>query len=148
MGIAIHDVTKYNYQEVLKLKVSKSQLNFIETTYESLVDSVKWKEYKPVGLYQDYQLVGFAMYGFFAEETKTGRLWIDRFLIDENYQGFGLGTLFMETLIQKVTEEYGQQAIYLSVYPENEGAFYLYEKFGFCVTGELDVNGEQIMKRT
>lgn len=147
MGIKIHDVTKDNYRDILNLTVARSQLNFVESPYECLEDSVEQKEYRPVGLYAEDRLIGFAMYGFFPGEKKQGRLWIDRILIDEEEQGKGFGESSMITLIDKVTKEYGEQPIFLSVYQDNKGAIYLYEKLGFKFINELDINGEEIMRR-
>lgn len=147
MKVSIQAVTKENYQEILKLRVATSQSDYIETPMECLTEATECKYYKPVGLYSDDQLVGFAMYGYFPDETKRGRLWIDRILIDSHYQGKGLGTLFMEALIEKVEEEYGEQPIFLSVYPDNKGAIHLYDKLGFVFNNEFDINGESIMVR-
>ncbi|MDW0110635.1 GNAT family N-acetyltransferase [Sporosarcina aquimarina] len=147
MNTEIHDVTATNYRDILKLTVAQSQKDYIESPYECLEDSVEWKQFKPVGLYVDGELVGFAMYGFFKSEGDRGRLWIDRLLIDKQFQGRGYGTHFMEKLIGKVEVEYGQQPIYLSVYPDNEGAVHLYKKLGFEFIDERDINGEHIMRR-
>lgn len=147
MNLEIHDVTATNYREILGLKVAQSQKDYIETPYECLEDSLEWQEFKPVGLYANEELVGFAMYGFFKGEGPHGRLWIDRLLIDEQFQGRGLGTDFMKKLIETVIQEYGEQPIFLSVYPENQGAVRLYEKLGFKFIEERDVNGEHIMVR-
>lgn len=147
MNLEIHDVTATNYREILELKVAQSQKNHIETPYECLEDSVEWKQFKPVGLYANDELVGFSMYGFFKGEGTQGRLWIDRLLIDERFQGQGLGTAFMKKLIDTVSKQYGEQPIFLSVYPDNDRAIRLYEKLGFTFIDERDVNGEYIMKR-
>ncbi|WP_272493173.1 hypothetical protein [Sporosarcina cyprini] len=87
VDIGIHDVTVQNYRDMLCLHVAPAQLHFIETPQQCLRDAEIWKEYRPVGLYADGLLVGFAMYGFFPGEAVTGRLWIDRVLIDESHQG-------------------------------------------------------------
>ncbi|WP_251639688.1 GNAT family N-acetyltransferase [Sporosarcina sp. NCCP-2716] len=148
MDLSIHDVTASNYREILQLQVADSQKGFIETPYQCLEDSVTWKQFRPVGLYAGETLVGFAMYGLFEEEGLAGRLWIDRLLIDVRYQGQGYGKRFMVLLIAHVLEQYGQQPIYLSVYPDNMNAIRLYEQLGFSFTGELDEHGEHIMKKS
>jgi len=145
--ITIHDVTHENYKEILKLKISEEQKGFIETPYECLVEAAECKLYKPVGLHVDETLAGFAMYGCFPEEGQQERVWIDRFLIDEKYQGIGLGTSFMKAMIKKVEHQYGNQPIYLSVYADNKAAIHLYKKLGFSFTDELDINGELVMAR-
>ncbi len=148
MDLFIHDVTASNYREILQLQVADSQKNFIETPYQCLEDSVTWEQFRPVGLYAGETLVGFAMYGLFEEEGKAGRLWIDRLLIDVRYQGKGYGKRFMILLMTYVQDRYGQRPIYLSVYPDNVNAIRLYEQLGFSFTGELDENGEHLMKKS
>lgn len=145
MEISIHDVTEENEEDILGLHVLNSQTNFIETTEECLAEAKECAQYKPVGLYVNNNLVGFAMYGRLPDENKNSRVWLDRFLIDANYQGKGYGTIMLQTLIQKLVQEFSCQNIYLSVYDDNQSAVYLYEKFGFRFNDELDINGEKIM---
>ena len=145
MSISIHDVTKDNEEEILRLSVNESQTNFIETTKQCLEEAKECAYYKPVGLYADNELVGFAMYGCFPNEQENGRVWLDRFLIDANYQGMGYGTIMLEAMIQKLVQKFSCQKIYLSIYEDNHSALYLYKKFGFQFNGELDINDEKVM---
>ena len=145
MGIAIHDVTKDNEEEILDLRVATSQKNFIETTQQCLEEAKECAYYQPVGLYVDNKLVGFAMYGRFPNEQEQSRVWLDRFLIDANYQGMGYGKIMLQALIDKLVQEFSCQKIYLSIYEDNQSAIYLYQKFGFQFNGEFDVNNEKVM---
>ncbi|MCG7344925.1 GNAT family N-acetyltransferase [Sporosarcina sp. ACRSL] len=143
----IRKVTDDNKKEILSLRVAEEQRHFIETTEECLSEAEQWEEFRPVGLYVDGALVGFAMYGHLGDGKGGGNLWIDRMLIDADFQGKGYGSYFMELLIQRVLDEYGEQPIYLSVYPENTAAIRMYEKLGFVFIGEYDSKGEQIMQK-
>lgn len=145
MNISIRDVTAENVQEILKLSVRGIQASFIETTEQCLEEAEECTIYKPVGLYADECLIGFAMYGFFSEETENGRVWLDRFLIDSRYQGLGYGTIMLNALIQKLIIEFSCTQIYLSVFEENRTAIRLYEKFEFRFNGEFDLKNERIM---
>ncbi|TQR20620.1 GNAT family N-acetyltransferase [Psychrobacillus vulpis] len=145
MDISIHDVTHENMEQILNLSVGKLQTSFIETTSQCLEEANACTFYKPVGLYSDNTLVGFAMYGFFPEEEVSGRLWLDRFLIDSKYQGQGFGTIMLNALIQKLVHDFSCTQIFLSVFEENQAALHLYEKFDFHFNGEFDVNNEKIM---
>ncbi|WP_342511592.1 GNAT family N-acetyltransferase [Sporosarcina sp. FSL K6-1522] len=145
MGITIHDVTQDNEEEILRLSVAESQTNFIETTEQCLEEAKECAYYKPVGLYVDNKLVGFAMYGRFPDEQEQSRVWLDRFLIDANYQGMGFGKMMLQALIDKLVEKYSCPKIYLSIYEDNHSAIYLYQKFGFQFNGEFDVNNEKVM---
>jgi diamine N-acetyltransferase len=143
----IRKVTANNKREILSLRVAENQKHFIETTEECLLEAEQWEEFRPVGLYVDDVPVGFAMYGYLGDGKGGGNVWIDRLMIDENFQGKGFGRHFMELLIEKVLAEYGEQPIYLSVYPANTDAIRLYEKLGFVFIGEYDTKGEQIMQK-
>lgn len=145
MGISIHDVTQENVQEILNLRVGEAQQNFIETTQQCLDEANECANFKPVGLYADNCLIGFAMYGYFTDGEENGRVWLDRFLIDAKYQGFGYGKTMLNAMIQKLVDEYSCNDIYLSVYEDNKAAIRLYEKFDFHFNGESDENNEKIM---
>ncbi|MFF3099603.1 GNAT family N-acetyltransferase [Viridibacillus arvi] len=144
MSIEIHDVTQENESAILKLSVAKEQKGFIETPQECLQEAKEDLHYHPVGLFADNKLVGFAMYGYFPNEDGD-QVWLDRFLIDAKFQGQGLGKIMLQALIEKLTNEFNCQKIYLSVYEDNPGAIQLYKKFGFEFNGELDVHNEKVM---
>lgn len=145
MGIAIHDVTEVNKEEILGLRVATSQTDFIETTRQCLDEAKEYTQFKPVGLYVDKELVGFAMYGRFLDTRGNHRVWLDRFLIDAHYQGRGYGKTMLNALIDKLVQEFSCQEIYLSVFENNQSALHLYKKFGFHFNGEVDVNNEKVM---
>lgn len=147
MKLEIRKVSKENEAEIIRLKVGEDQRDFIETPEQCLEEARIWTEYRPVGLYADGQPVGFAMYGWLGDGKGGGNLWIDRLLIDEKAQRRGYGRRFMEMLMEKVLDEYGEQPIYLSVFPDNEAAIHLYEKLGFVLLDEYDTKGEQVMKK-
>ncbi|ANF97663.1 GNAT family N-acetyltransferase [Paenibacillus bovis] len=148
MNIEIKNVTPANLLAILALRVAPNQASYIENTAQCLEEAKECSFYQPAGLYADNALVGFAMYGWFPSEGNAGRVWLDRFLIDEKYQGRGLGTIMLSALIDHLQGLYGSPDIYLSLFEDNKGALYLYEKFGFRFNGELDINGEKIMVRS
>lgn len=148
MEYTIHDVTQENLQQVLQLHVGQKQLGFVETAKECLKDAKKDKRYYPVGLYVNNTLVGFAMYGHFQNEGAQGRVWLDRYFIDERYQGKGYGKRFLSYLLERLFQEFQCTQIFLSVHDDNQPAIHLYQNFGFCFNGELDINDEKIMVLT
>lgn len=88
------------------------------------------------------------MYGLFPEydeDNLDGRVWLDRFFIDEHYQGKGLGKKMLKALIQHLAGLYKCKKIYLSIFENNIHALRLYQTFGFQFNGELDFNGEKVM---
>lgn len=145
MNIEIIDVTEKNRQEILALQIGESQKSFVESNEQSLKDAEECKAFRPVGLYRDGELVGFAMYGYFQNEGEDLRVWLDRYLIDERFQGHGLGKIMLEVLLTHIEKIYKCKKIYLSVYKENQVAVRLYETFGFHFTGEVEPEGERVM---
>ncbi|MEZ7170412.1 GNAT family N-acetyltransferase [Sporosarcina sp. OR05] len=143
----IRKVDKENHEEVLSLRVTVEQQGFIESPAECLKDAEEWPEFRPVGLYADKQLVGFAMYGALLDSVGGRNLWMDRLLIDAQHQRKGYGRRFTELLIERMLSEYGEQPIYLSVYEENKAAIRMYEEFGFAFIDEYDSDGELIFRR-
>lgn len=145
MNLTINSIDKNNYKEILKLKVSKDQVNFIETISECLQEASQDSKWRAVGIYDKDVAVGFAMYALFLDEGKNGRVWLDRFLISHEHQGKGCGEAGVRVLLKHLHREYGHEKVYLSVYDSNKVATNLYEKIGFKFNGEVDLKGEKVM---
>ena len=84
------------------------------------------------------------MYG----RWQDGRVWLDRFLIDQRFQGQGYGKAARRLLMLMLIEKYQTNKLYLSVYDTNSSAIRLYQQLGFVFNGELDTNGERVMEWT
>ena len=146
MNLKFKNIDSYNYNEVINLKVKESQECFIETVSECLDEAKELSLWRPVGRYDNNEIIGFAMYGLWKNEGSSGRVWLDRFMIGENFQGNGYGKVSLQSIINKIAKEYKCSEIYLSIYENNTVAIDLYKKFGFEFNGELDRNGELVMK--
>ena len=143
MDINIRRVDSDNYEEVKSLKVGEGQEGFIETNEECLDEAKELDLWRPVGIYDGNELIGFSMYGLFEEQS---RVWLDRFMIDRRYQGKGYGKAAIKIMIDRLIDEYNCKEIYLSTYIENVNAINLYESIGFRFNGELDTKGEKVMR--
>ena len=55
--------------------------------------------------------------------------------VHDAYQGRGIGTRLMEVLIDAADRWLGLVRVELEVYPDNDRAVRLYERFGFQVEG-------------
>ncbi|WP_291651218.1 GNAT family N-acetyltransferase [Clostridium sp.] len=146
MNLVIKEINDKNYNEALRLKVKKIQENFIETVEECLNEAKQLSLWRPVGIYNYNELIGFAMYGLWENEGTNGRVWLDRFMIGDEFQGRGYGSESLKLILNRIYNEYKRNEIYLSIYENNYLAIKMYEKFGFKFNGELDINGEKIMK--
>ncbi|MEG1426453.1 MAG: GNAT family N-acetyltransferase [Oscillospiraceae bacterium] len=145
MALEIIPITKTNLNEALRLHIAPAQKGKVETVAECWAEAQKFSLWHPVILRMDQVDIGFAMYGLWKNEGFDGRVWLDRFFIDQRYQGRGYAKTHLTILLQHIRAFYGCKVIYLSVFRNNLPAISLYQKFGFSFTGELDLGGELVM---
>ncbi len=138
MSLHTSEVTIEDWEDVAYLSVHENQKNFIESNSFSLAQSQFEPEWKSIGLYDGEELVGYAMHG----REENGNVWLDRFMIDQHHQGKGYAGRFLKILLSRMQEKYKCEKIFLSIYPSNEKAQHLYEKFGFKLNGKIDDVGE------
>ncbi|MFD3449681.1 GNAT family N-acetyltransferase [Microbacteriaceae bacterium 4G12] len=139
MNLHICEVTKANWRSVAALNVAKDQQQFIESNAFSLAESLYEKNATSLALYDEETLVGYAMYGWYSEKDES--VWLDRFMIDQNFQGNGYAKRFLSLLIKYLQQKYPCKKIYLSLHPDNRLAMKIYESFGFHLTGDIDKEG-------
>ncbi|KEK23425.1 GNAT family N-acetyltransferase [Bacillus gaemokensis] len=149
MNIQLKIVTRDNWEEALKLHVSKKQQEFVPTVAVSIA-KVYIKpdgenvEYIPFAIYDNDTIVGFIMHAF--EPNTSDMYWINGFMIDEKYQGKGYGKAALTEMIKWITTEYTEcKEIRLTVHKENMKAKTLYESYGFKELGHV-YGGEQVYR--
>ncbi len=140
---------KSEWESILQLSTLPSQSSFIENSRKCLDDAktnaynMTWNFY---GIFLGENIIGFAMHGRqYLKPLPITRVWLDRFMIDEKYQGKGYGKNAMLLILQKLYTDYDCKKIFLSVIEDNAIAITLYENLGFRRTAHKDPNGEQIM---
>lgn len=142
MSIVFKDVTKDNWIECISLSVLDEQKSFVAPNVYSLAQSKFDTEMRPVCIYDNEKMIGFAMY---AQEPETGHIWIVRFMIDKKYQNKGFGKVALTELVNLLKNTFNCTEIYLSYEPENDIADKLYSNAGFVKTGEIE-DGELVSK--
>ena len=142
MKIEFRNVSKSDWKECISLSVLEEQKGFIASNAVSLAQSKFDTEMVPVCIYNNDQMVGFAMY---AQDPETDHIWIIRFMIDKNYQNKGLGKAALKKLIGLLQNTFECTEIYLSYEPDNTIADKLYGTIGFVKTGEVE-DGELVSK--
>nr|WP_281170473.1 GNAT family N-acetyltransferase [Alteribacter aurantiacus] len=122
----------------MSLEVAESQSGYIERNEISILESVYDKEHHwyCYGLYEEETPVGFVMIG--AENKEERYIWLDRFMIDKNAQGKGLGGAFLDLVVKFIAKHYDVAEIVLSVAKDNPKAMSFYQKYGFDKTGLID----------
>ena len=154
--LRIEKINGKNVWEILKLRVSESQKEFVAPNDVSIIEAYTTITANgfafPFGIYDGKTPVGFMMIGYdsadYWEEVpdisrENYSLW--RLMIDENYQkkGFGREAVALGLDFIKSFPCGKSEYCWLSYEPENEVARQLYRSFGFVETGDT-VGGEII----
>lgn len=135
-------ITERTYQGVLALSLAPEQEFFVATNTRSLADAYVFTWLRPVALDVDGTIVGFLMYG---RNPLTGLYWLVRLMIGEPWQAKGFGRQAVSMLADHVAGE-GATSLHLSLVPQNQVALGLYRSLGFVETGEIDEDGEIVMR--
>ena len=149
--IRLEAINGKNVWDILKLRVSDMQKNFVATNDVSIIEAyvaiTHHGQAYPFGIYDDDTPVGFCMIGFGVDDDwedapdiakNNYNLW--RFMVDVRYQGKGYGKAAMKRITNFIASEPCGPAEYcwLSYEPENIAAKTLYSSFGFAETGKWD----------
>ena len=139
-----------NYDEILKLRVSDEQAEFVADNEFSLVDAyltiADGRQVFPFGIYNGDEPVGFTMLSYDyvddVEETPSiskGNYLLWRFMIDKDQQRKGYGREAIKLALDFIKTSPCGEADYcwLSYEPENEVARRLYRSIGFVENGEM-----------
>lgn len=124
--ISIKSITKQNWYKVIELDagrhgrqyVSSNSYTILQAMFDNKLEYVKAIYYKknPIGL------IWFNPYG-------SHSMFINRFMIDEKYQGRGLGTEAFRISLKYFIKKYSPRKLTIS--SDNKIALRLYKKFGF-----------------
>lgn len=146
--ISIEPVDKTNWEEAIAISLLETQVNLVPTVIESLAYAyVKpWDAaFDPYLLRESDKAFGF----FYLSYTPLSidNYWIGGFQIDKDYQGIGLGSKSLYTILECIQEKHPQcQIISLTVEKSNTRARVLYEKIGFKNQELENKDGEMVYK--
>lgn len=152
--IRFEKVNAENFEDVINLKLKDSQVGFLENNLYSLAEAKVFDYLEPRAIYNDEELVGFMLYYFqpygVVRQMGPGEgkheihtdgqdyVYYKRLMLDEKYQGQGLGRAAMEAASRFFKEEYPSIAfVELMHYMDNETGASLYESLGYKSTGEI-----------
>ncbi|WP_339252737.1 GNAT family N-acetyltransferase [Sporosarcina sp. FSL W8-0480] len=140
-------ITKDNWYKAISLRVREDQVNFVASNVVSLAQLNFLENFMAKGIYNDDEMVGFALYGIDDDDHEY---WIYRMMIDQNHQGKGYGKKAIQLIIDDIKEikEDRHQTISLSYEPENEHAKRIYENMGFHEVDGFVIDGEQVSRYT
>jgi diamine N-acetyltransferase len=132
VAISLREINESNWRECIALSVKEDQKRFIGTNENGLALAYAHKEMQPRGIYANEVMAGFIMY---AKDPDDGLYYINRFMIDESYQGKGYGRRALELLTEQLKAD-GVASVDILHKPDNEQAIRLYMSLGFEQTDE------------
>lgn len=103
-------------------------------------------DFVAMGIYDKDEMVGFTMFGIDPDDHNY---WIYRLMVDQKFQGKGIGTQAVLKIIEEIRANNSQDisVIMIGYNPQNVGAKKTYSKVGFVET-EIAPWGEQLAKYT
>ena len=105
MDLRIEAIGAANRRLLEGMAVAPGQENNIEPIECCMSEAERNPAWRPVVILADGMPAGFAMYGFFADEGSFGRVWLDRLMVDQNFQGHGIGSAALNAMIDRLVEE-------------------------------------------
>ncbi|MET0526158.1 MAG: GNAT family N-acetyltransferase [Nocardioides sp.] len=150
MAITLREITEDNAESVLALRVRPDQEQFVSSVTYSLAEAAEHPEGSPWfrAVYADGRPVGFVMLSWDcvpAPPDINGPWFLWKLLIDHQHQGRGYGQEVVRHVAELVRAE-GATELLTSHVPGEGGPAGFYARLGFVPTGELDPEGEILLR--
>lgn len=148
--MTLDEISDGNRAAVLALRVAPGQEQFVSSVRESLPEAAEYPHARPWyrAVVADRTPVGFVMVSWNAEPRPPeiiGPWFLWKLLIAERYQGRGYGAEVVRQVVELVRAE-GAAELLTSYVPGPGGPAGFYQRLGFVPTGDLDEDGEVIMR--
>ncbi len=144
MDICLKDITKDNWLDMIELKITKEQENYVALNSESIACSKFYDDYVNKGIYLDNTAIGFMQYFPNHYEGKPNEIYIDQLMIDVNHQGQGYGKKAIQLVLSEIKKMPQYQTISICYVQGHTVMKKFFENFGFEVI-QQDEFDETIM---
>ena len=149
--ITLREITEDNAEAVLALRTTPDQERFVSTVAASLAEAEEYPQGNPWfrAVYAADEPVGFVMLSWDVDPQPpeiNGPWFLWKLLIDHRYQGRGYGREVVRQIIDLVRRE-GATELLTSHVPGEGGPAGFYARLGFVPRGDLDPEGEIILRR-
>jgi diamine N-acetyltransferase len=150
MTLTLREITDENRDAVLAVRVAPEQEQFVGTVREALDLAVEIPEAKPWyrAVYAGDEPVGFVMLSWNVTPVPPniiGPWFLWKLIVDRQQQGRGYGAEIVNQVAAIVRAE-GASELLTSYMPGEGGPGGFYERVGFVPTGDLDGDGEIILR--
>lgn len=150
MTLTLREVTDANRAAVLALRTTPDQERFVSTVAYSLEEAARTPEGNPWfrAVYDGDQPVGFVMLSWDVVPQPpdiNGPWFLWKLLIDHRHQHRGHGREVVGLVVDLIRAE-GATELLTSHVPGEGGPAGFYAQLGFVPTGELDPEGEILLR--
>jgi diamine N-acetyltransferase len=143
ISVTLRQITAETVGAVCTLAVHPHQERFVAPNAVSLAQAL----FEPTAwyraIYADETLVGFVM---LDDDVASQTYFLWRFMIAGQHQGRGFGRRALELVVEHVRTRPGAAELRVSYVPGEGSPGGFYSRFGFAETGEVDDDGEVIMR--
>jgi GNAT superfamily N-acetyltransferase len=151
MTVTLQEITEDNTPSVLALRTTPDQERFVSSVAGSLAEAAENPQGKPWfrAVYADERPVGFVMLSWDVEPQPpeiNGPWFLWKLLIDHRHQGEGYGREVVRQIMELVRGQ-GATELLTSYVPGEGSPAGFYARLGFVPTGELDPEGEILLRR-
>jgi GNAT superfamily N-acetyltransferase len=150
--ITLREITEDNSESVLALRCTPDQERFVTSVVDSLAEAADYPQANPWfrAVYAGERPVGFVMLSWDVEPQPPeiiGPWFLWKLLIDYRHQGLGHGQEVVRQIVELVRAQNATELLTSHVPGEGSPAGF-YARLGFVPTGELDPEGEIILRLT
>jgi diamine N-acetyltransferase len=150
VAVTLREITDDNREAVLALRVAPGQERFVGSVRGALEEAAEYPQAKPWyrAVYAGDEPVGFVMVSWNVPPEPPdiiGPWFLWKIIVDRRYQGRGYGAEAVRQIAALVRAE-GATELLTSYVPEDGGPAGFYQRLGFVPTGDLDGNGEVIVR--
>jgi GNAT superfamily N-acetyltransferase len=151
VAITLREIAEDNAEAVLALRTTPEQERFVSSVSDSLAEAAEYPHANPWyrAVYDDDgRPVGFVMLSWDVEPQPPeihGPWFLWKLLIDHRYQGKGYGQEVVRQVVELVRDQ-GATELLTSHVPGEGGPAGFYARLGFVPTGELDPEGEVLLR--
>jgi diamine N-acetyltransferase len=141
MRVTLREITSETVHAVTKLSVATSQQGFVASNAVSLSEALFSDEAWYRAIYDDEDMVGFVMLSdesLRKEPPPEPNIGLWRLMVDQQYQGRGIGREAMRLVLEYVRSRPGIHYFYTSYVPEPGGPGPFYLGLGFEPNGEVE----------
>lgn len=150
MTVSLREITEANLHVVLELRTTPQQEQFVSTVANSIAEATVYRHANPWyrAVYVDERPVGFVMLSWDALPQPphiNGPWFLWKLLIDFRHQRLGYGQAVVRQVVELIRAE-GATQLLTSCVPGVGGPAGFYARLGFVPTGDVDPDGEVILR--